>query len=77
MCEAFCERLTSDSFIDRRVREPPGGKSSMANFWDETDVPQFKPSRRLVSILLGGIVPLKDTPIESEKALAVTTVSQG
>jgi len=31
----------------RRVRENPGGNSSMANFWDPADANEFKPTRRV------------------------------
>lgn len=35
----------------RRVRENPGGKDSLANFWDaEEDPAEFKPTRRCVLV---------------------------
>lgn len=31
---------------NRRVRENPGGKSSLSNFWDSAENEEFKPTRR-------------------------------
>lgn len=33
-----------------RVRENPGGNSSLANFWDAEEATDFKPTRRYVTI---------------------------
>lgn len=32
--------------LPSRVRENPGGNSSLANFWDSEEATDFKPTRR-------------------------------
>ncbi|KAH9483786.1 hypothetical protein JR316_0003263 [Psilocybe cubensis] len=39
--------FTSEVKPSRRVRENPGGTSSLANFWDSEETPEFKPTRRV------------------------------
>ncbi|PPQ66844.1 hypothetical protein CVT26_009623 [Gymnopilus dilepis] len=38
---------SSDARPSRRMRENPGGKSSLANFWDAEEPTEFKPTRRV------------------------------
>ncbi|PPQ89080.1 hypothetical protein CVT25_006452 [Psilocybe cyanescens] len=39
--------FTSDIKPSRRVRENPGGNSSLSNFWDVEETAEFKPTRRV------------------------------
>jgi hypothetical protein len=41
-----------------RVRENPGGNSSLANFWDAAEPTDFKPTRRYVATQNSLIVDL-------------------
>ena len=34
--------------LSSRVRENPGGTSSLANFWDSEEATDFKPTRRYI-----------------------------